>query len=484
MCMRIGLPARIHSTYVLSLSPPCTQCTDEELTIIPASHCPELQSCSCNTCLYYSCFGFTIFTDRLSPALRGAWKSGAKLATNITLPVFSLQSRYIIFATQALITAACMILSFASTPLKNENLVRTVSLTACLIVNVLERVISWCGCCQSKQKMYNSVSDITRNLLTDIFLYPAVVASIMNTLNTRSYNTVLSIWDDSVYANVSNADEVIEEDAINISLNATVLLLFIIMVHGLRLGQLGKVVASLLGKLKGDVSGARSTARVFIIGFFVHVLIWSVVQLLYLLLIGFRLQTEMTESSQPQVLGVSVHLITMMICGELVPLLGIFMYFITAQKWVEEFPIALHLNHAASTQSPSGAAYDRIKYQFKTLHTTNTKCSGCLFGLIHPFMSPFQLLITMVFFILWLLFVCTFPVSSTDSTYLDLSFGNTSSSLRNTVVMAVAYGLIVVLSLLVSLLPLVYGLLGLAMLPFWFFFYMFVACISFCSTKS
>lgn len=454
------------------------------MTIIPASHCPELQSGSCSTCLYYSCFGFAIFTNRLSPALRGAWKSGTKLATDISLPVFSFKSRYFIFATQALITAACMILSFAATSFKNENLVRTVSLTACLIVNVLERVISWCGCCQSKQKTYNAFSDITRNILTDIFLYPAVVASIVSILNTKSYNTVLSIWDNSVYANVSNADDVKEEDAINISLNGTVLLLFIIMVHGLRIGQLGKIVASLLGKFKVDVSGAGSTARVFIIAFFVHVLIWSVVQLLYLLLIGFRIQTEMTDSSQPQVLGVSVHLMTMMICGELVPLLGIFMYFITAQKLVEEFPIALLLNHGSSTQSPSGAAYDRIKYQFKTHHTTNTKCSGCFFGLIHPLMSPFQVLIMMVFFILWLLFACTFPVSSTDSTYLDLSFGNTSPSQWNTVVMAVVYGLVVVLSFLVSLLPLVYGLLGLAMLPFWGLFYMFVACISLCNTKS
>lgn len=475
----------IHSTYTSSLSPPCIQCTDEELTIIPASpHHSELQPGPCNACFYYSCFGFTIFTDHLSPTLRGAWNSGAKLITDISLPVFSFQSRYIIFATQALITAACMILSFAATPLKNENLVRTLSLIACLIVNVLERVISWCGCCQSKQKTYNAFSDITRNLLTDILLYPAVVASIVNTLNTKSYNTVLSIWNNSVYANVSNADDVMKEDAINISLNGAVLLLFILMVHGLRLGQLGKIVALLLDKLKEDVSGARSTARVFIIAFFVQVLIWSVVQLLYLVLIGFRVQTEMTESSQPQVLGISVYLFIMMICGELVPLLGIFMYFITAQKWAEEFPIAILLNHAPSTQSLSGAVYDRIKYQFKTLHTTNVKCSGCFFGLLHPLMSPFQLLITMVFFILWLLFVCTFPISTTDSAYFDLSFGNVSSSLLNTVVMAVAYGLVVVLSLIVSLLPLFYGLVGLGMLPFWGLFYTFIGCISLCNTKS
>lgn len=460
-------------------------CTDEEITIVPATHCSEPQLGSCNkTCLYNSCFGFSVLTNRLSHTLRGAWKSGTRLAIDTSLPVFSIQSRYIIFATQLLIVTACMILSFAATPLKNENLVRTLSLLACLIVNVFERIISWCGCCRSKQKTYNAFSDITRNLLTDVFLYPAVVASIVDALNTRSYNTVLSIWDESIYANVSDTNGVIKDDAINISLNGAVLLLFIVMVHGLRLGQLGRIVKTLVGHFKENISGASSSARAFITTFFVHVLIWSVVQLLYLLLIGFRIQAEMTESSQPQVLGMSVYLFIMMICGGLVPLLGIFMYFITAQKWVEEFPIALLLDHTSSTQSPSGTARDSINYQFKALHTYNTKCSGCLFGLMHPLMSPFQLLIMMMFFSLWVLFVCTFPVFNTDFTYLDLSFGKAASALHNIVVMGVVYGLTVLLSFFVSFLPLVYGLLGLAMLPFWCLFYICVGCISLCNTKS
>lgn len=459
-------------------------CTDEEITIIPAPHCSEAQPGSCNrTCLYNSCFGFSVFTNRLSPTLRGAWKSGTRLVLDTSLPVFSIPSRYIIFATQLVITAACMILSFAATPLKNENLVRTLSLLACLIVNVLERGISWCCCCRSKRKTYNAFSDITRNLLTDIFLYPAVVASIVDALNTRSYNTVLSIWDKSIYANISNANGVIKDDAINVSLNGTVLLLFIVMVHGFRLGQLGKIVKTLVRQFKENISGARSSAHVFITGFFVHVLIWSIVQLLYLLLIGFRIQAEMTESSQPQVLGLSMYLFIMMICGELVPLFGIFMYFITAQKWVEEFPIALLLDHTSSTQSPSWAVRDNIKYQFKALHTSNIK-SGCLYGLVHPMMSPFQLLIMMMFFTLWVLFVCAFPVSSTDFTYLELSFGKASSSLHNIIVMGVVYGLTVLFSLFVSLLPLLYGLLGLAMLPFWCLFYVCVGCIAMCNTKS
>ena len=479
---KIGQWARMHFTCFLPPLP-FHACADEEMVIDPTPHCSDSDSCG-KACCYSSCFGFAIFTNRLSPTLRDAWKSGVKYVTDTSLPVFSTQSRYILFSIQALITAACITLSFVSTPSKNENLVRSVSLIACLIVNILERVISWCGCCQSKRKTYNAFSDITRNLLTDIFLYPAVIASIMNALNTQSYNVVLSLWDDSIYSNISNSDDVIQDDAINISMNVLVLLLFIVMVHILRLGQLGKIVKSLVGKFKENVSGARSTARVFIVIFFVHVFIESIIQILYLFLIGFRIHAEMTDPSQPQVFGVSVYLFIMMVCGELVPLLGIFMYFITAQKWVEEFPIALLLDHTPSNRSLSGTVHDRVEYQFKELHTFNMKCSGCLFGLLHPLVSPFQILIMMAFFALWALFVCTYPISSIDSTYLDLSLSKASSSLFSTVGIAVVYGLLFLLSFLVNLLPLIYGFLSLAMLPFWGIFYTFIGCSALCNTKS
>ena len=343
------------------------------MTIDPSPDRSDSDSCG-KACCYYSCFGFATFTNRLSPTLRDAWRSGVKNITEMSLPVFSTQVRYILFFIQAVVTLTCIITSFVTTSFKNENLVRSVSLVACFVVNILERIFS-CGCCHLKRKTYNAYSDITRNVLTDIFLYPAVVASIMNTLNTQSYNVVFSLWDSSIYANASNESKAVREDAVNFSMNALVLLLFIVMVHVVRLGQLGAIVKSLVGNFKEDVSGARSTSRAFIVIFFVHVLIQTIVQCLYLFLIGFRFHAELSNPSQPQILGISVYLFTMMVCGELVPLLGIFMYFIAAQKWAEEFPIALLLDNIRSERSLSGTAHNRVEYQFKALHKFNTNVS-------------------------------------------------------------------------------------------------------------
>jgi hypothetical protein len=459
---------------------------NEDMTIDPSPDPSDSDSCG-KACCYYSCFGFAVFTHRLSRPLRDAWRSGVENVTEMSLPVFSTQVRYILFLIQALVTLACIMTSFATTSFKDENLVRSVCLVACFVVNILERIFS-CGCCHVKRKTYNAYSDITRNVLTDIFLYPAVIASIMNALNTKSYNVVFSLWDSSIYANVSNVsstNKAVREDAVNFSMNALVLLLFVVMVHVVRLGQLGAIVKSLVGNFKEDVSGARSTSRAFIIIFFVHVLIQSIVQGLYLFLIGFRFRAELNHPSQPQILGISVYLLTMMVCGELVPLLGVSMYFITAQKWAEEFPIALLLDNIPSQRSLSGTAHDRVEHQFKALHKFNTKCLGCFFGLLHPLLSPLQILVSAVYFALWLLFVCSYPINNIDATNLDLSLsGNASPGVLGTVGIAVVYGLLVLLSLFGNLLPLIYGFVGLAVFPFWGLFYICVGCASLCRNRS
>lgn len=398
--------------------------------------------------------------------------------TEMSLPVFSTRTRYILFCVQALITIACIVLSVFATSFKEENLVRLVSLAAVIVVNLLERLIYWCGCCKSIRKSYDAYSDITRNFLTEIFLYPAVVASIMNALKNRSYNVVVSLWDSGIYNSTSGT--ALRDDAINFSLNGLVLVLFIFAVHLLRLGQLGSIVRSLLSKCKENASGARRSSRVFIIGFFLHVLAETVVQFLFLFLIGSRIQTEMSTSSHPSVLGVSVYLLIMMICGMLVPFFGIFLYFLSMQKWLEEFPIVLLIDHTPHNRPLSDTTLERVEWQFKALHAFNTKCAGCVFGLIHPMMSPLQMLAGIAFTILWVLFVFSFPVLELDSTSVELSLGSSFSS-TVVVYMAVVYGFAVIFSFLVNLLPITYGFLGMAVLPFWIPFYLCVGCYSLCS---
>ena len=464
------------------------QCyTDEEMVIGDAGtprRRPPPDTCA-RACCYYSCFGFALFTDRLSPTLRLAWKEGSRQVINTALPVFSTPWRYLFLSLQLMVVAACIILSFASTPLSGENIVRNASLVACLLVVIVERFVSWCGCLGSKKGTYNRFSDITRNLLTDVFLYPAVVASIMNALSTRSYNVVVSLWDESVYANISDAGTVRRDDAINFSMNLLIVLLFVLVVHVLRLWHLGSIAKTLMREFKKNVSGARSTARVFLILFFVHVLICSIVQILYLLLLGYRMHIEMSDPSQPQVLGVSTYLFVMMISGELLPLVGIFMYFIAAQKWAEEFPIAFFLDRIPSAQSPSlDISHERVEHKFKRLHESNMQCSGCIFGLIHPLVSPLQMILNVSFFALWVLFAFTYPITSVSRSSLDLFLSDFSHDIFGIVSTAIVYGLVVILSFLTNLLPLIYGFLGLAMLPFWILFYIIVGCSSLCSKKS
>ena len=406
-------------------------------------------------------------------------------AIKAALPTFSIGWSYFFLCTQLLIISACAILSFASTPLEGENIVRNAALVACLIVNVTERFVSWCNCCGSKKDNYNAFSDITRNLLTDITLYPAVLASIINTLKTRSYNVVLSLWDDSIYGNASRVNIVQRDDSINFSMNLLVVLLFVVMVHLLRLWQAVRIAKTLIGEFKKNVSGARSASRTFLIGFFVHTLLWSIVQILYFCLIGYRLHVEMGEQSHPQVLGVSVYLFIMMVAGGLVPIVGIFMYFIMTQKWVEEFPIAFYLDRVPSQHLLSlTLSSDRVERQFKTLHETNVRCSGCLYGLIHPLVSPLQLILTTSFFAMWVLFAFSYPIVSLSATKVDLFLSDASHGLVGLIGTAIVYGAVVLLSFFGNILPLLYGFLGVAMFPFWLLFYTIVSCWSLCSKKS
>ena len=400
--------------------------------------------------------------------------------TEMSLPVFSTKTRYALFSMQALITVACIVLSFFSTSFENENIVRLVSLAAVFVVNLLERLVYWFGCCDTIKESYDAYSDITRNFLTELFLYPAVIASIMNTLKMHSYNAVVSLWDPGIYKNTSNTS--LQDDAINLSLNGLVLVLFVFVVSFLRLVQLGSIARSLLSKCKERVSRARCSSQVFIVGFFLHVLAATIVQFLFLFLIGSRIQSEMSDIAHPTALGgVSVYLLIMMVCGELVPFVGTFLYFLSMQKWLEEFPIVLLLDHTPGSRTLSNTNLDQVEWKFKALHASNNRCTGCVFGFIHPLMSPVQMLINMAFSVLWILFVFSFPVRELSSSTVELSLAPSSSSSPTVVIyMTAVYGFSVLFSFLVNVLPITYGFLGVVVLPFWVPFYCCVACYSLC----
>lgn len=422
------------------------------------------------SCYYKTCFGFPVLTSHLSPTLMTAWSQGVSLIAEQSLPVFSRRVRLTLFALQQLMTLGILIALPFFSP---GNWIQLGCLAACVITNTLERVI---GCVQSHRKSYDAVSDITRLFLTEICLYPAVITSFIDVLNSRSYHVVGVLWNSEENANASDTE--IKNTAIDFSLNVAVVLLFILFVYVLKLVQVGIIVRSLTNSFKGKISGATFSAHAFIITFFVHVLAETVIHVLLLCLIVVLMLTDSPPQDGLVPVTISNYLITMIVCGELVTLLGSFLYFLSAQKWLEEFPIVLLIDHNPGNW-PSASASEQIETEFKALHAKNTRCSGCIAGLIHPLMSPFQMLLCMIYAAVWILFAVSFPLK--DVTSLEFSFGSLAAHTNiDTIVIMCVYGFVVLFSFFVNLLPIIFGLLGLALLPFWCVFYACAGCYKLC----
>lgn len=272
--------------------------------------------------------------------------------------------------------------------------------------------------CSHRFKMYFG---LIRSSFYDLFLYPILILSTFRIIHSQSYQIF--------HGDVGRFDS---QDTWGFAMFSAVATLYIMTVYIMKFGVFSSVVGSLLHS-RANISGAGKFGTLFLKGFLFHTIIQIAIQIMFLILICVRYQAEIGTGEynpmqrdvddddddpddgggpddMPTSGGISRFLKVMISGGLLLPLLALPMYFVSAQKLVEEFPISFFLDSPTEQRAISSSSRvdtTKLKMEFHAFHKYNTSLSGGLLNLLQPVFSPLQVVIC-AFYTLYLLsfFIC------------------------------------------------------------------------------
>lgn len=333
----------------------------------------------------------------LPPTLRKAWKMGMKIVS--TTATIGNIPRYLFLAVQSTLVVIALVLSFVATNTNSigdnvTNYVRVGALCAIILINFLERFIYWCSHGVTNiddDGTWNFYADMTRTIVTEIVLYPALMFTLHGVTSTESYQV---LFDKRV--NSSNTEQ---DLSVGFALLTVIGFAFVLTAGVMRMYLLLFAVKSLLRARVSNRSNADLSVKIFLYGFCVYATAQCVIQILLFLCIGIYFH----EASFPQDLSNSAVRFdsdlkwVYAVLAEVVPLLSLLLYFITTQKLVEEFPIVLLLDTTPSQDRNRNINMAVVTAQFKALHAKNISRKGILKNVFHPLASPVQGLAYIIF---------------------------------------------------------------------------------------
>ena len=270
--------------------------------------------------------------------------------------------------------------------------------------------------CSLRYKMYFG---LIRSGLYDLFLYPILILSTFQIIRSQSYQIF--------HGDAGRFDST---DTWGFAMFSAVGTLYIMTIYIMRFGVFTSVVSSLLHS-RTNISGAGKFGSLFLKGFLLHIIIQIAIQIMFLMLICVRYQAEvgagdynpmqrdMDDDDQddgggPDNMatsgGISRFLKVMISGGLLLPLFSLPLYFVSAQKLVEEFPISFFLDSPTEQRAISSSSRvdtTKLKMEFHAFHNYNTSLSGGILNLLQPLFSPLQVVIC-AFYTLYLMsfFIC------------------------------------------------------------------------------
>ena len=323
-------------------------------------------------------------------------------------------------------------------------------------------------------KLYFS---LLRSCFYDLFLYPALVVSIFEIIRTHSY---------LIFHGEENKFN--DEDTWDFAAFSVIASVYVMMIYVLRFNVLSSAVNSLLLN-HTSISNSRATSVFFLRVFLFQVVTQVAIQIMFFIMISVRYQAERGGGEQfykrqedgdvyyaGDGEGISKFLKVMIAGGILIPMLAVPMFFVTAQKLVEEFPISLFLNSPSeqrAIRNTNRTQADIFKTEFARFHNYNSSFVGGVTNLLQPLFSPVQIVLCALYTLLLLSFFVCFGVTHAvngDSGQVEtvnafkIGLYSNVYNMPRTVTEA-TFVVALMGTIVTNILPMIYGMFGAVLLP-------------------
>lgn len=426
--------------------------------------------------------GFPVTPQKFSPDLQKAWVHGAGVVRRVLNISILSTSGYRWHGVQLLLTALALLFSMMPNHYLEFYRIQWLLLTVLMLLVVDFAVSVFLNhpnrTSQPAAIRIRGFLAFARSFLYDFFLYPILILSIFQIIQTQSY----LIFD----GKGNDFDSVHTWKFATLSVVAS---LYITTVYIMRFGAFSSAVGGLLHN-HINTSGARKASRYFLKGFLLQIVIQVAIQVMLFIMISVRYQAErgggndvyMRQDNDDSVYdeeegdgdSISQFLKGMIVGGILIPILSLPMYFVSTQTLVEEFNVSLFLNSPERRALSSANRIDiqALKTEFSRFHKYNMSSVGGLLNVLQPLFSPLQVILCALHTLLLLSFFICFSLMHMENEGQTVTVNAFKAGLYSNIyrmprsVTEATFAVALLFTIFANALPIFYGIVGAVLLPF------------------
>ena len=425
--------------------------------------------------------GFPLTSQRFSGNLQRSWGLGARFIRKVLEVSLPGRSVYRWLIMQIVLAGLALLFSMMPDKFFVFGVIQWL-LTTVLVLSILDIAASVLlnhpnRTSQSLVALFKVYASLRSSCFYDLVLHPLLVLCIFRIIRTQSYLIF--------HGEENNFND---DDTWDFATFTVVASLYVMIVYVLRFSAFSSAASSLLLN-HTTVSGSRTFGVVFMRGFLIQIALQVAIQIMFLMMISVRYQAErgggeyyaMRQDGDEvdEVVieeGLSRFLKVMIAGGILIPMLALPMYFVSAQKLGEEFPISLFLNSPSeqrAIRNTNRNQADAFKTEFARFHKYNASFVGGVANLLQPLFSPVQIVPCALYTLLLLSFFVCFGVThvvngNTGKIETVNAFDAGLYSNIYNMPLSVTKGTFAVCLLTViaaNILPMIYGAVGALLLP-------------------
>ena len=430
--------------------------------------------------LYQIWRGFPKTPQKFSPDLQKAWVHGAGVVRRVLSASILSNSGYRWHGVQLLLTALALLFSMMPDHFFEFYRIQWLLLTVVILL-VVDFALSLFlnhpnRTSQPAAIRIRGFLTFARSFFYDLFLYPVLILSIFQIIQTQSY---------LIFGGKGNGFD--SEHTWKFATFSVIASLYITTVYIMRFGSFNSAIGSLLHN-HTNTSGARKNSRFFLKGFLLQIVIQIALQVMLLIMISVRYQAErgggnvyMRQDNDDSVYEeegdgntISQFLKGMIAGGLLIPILSLPMYFVSTQILVEEFNVSLFLNSPEQRALSSANRIDiqALKTEFSRFHKYNMSGVGGLLNILQPLFSPIQVILCALHTLLLLSFFLCFSLMHMENEGETVTVSAFKAGLYSDIysmprsVIEATFAVALLLTIFANALPTFYGIVGAVLLPF------------------
>ena len=276
-------------------------------------------------------------------------------------------------------------------------------------------------CCGSNwRKSLSQWTELLRNLLSELLLYPLVVCDLFELIDSQTYK--------------------FQSDSDKVSFSYFIIGLFFLVasVYVVRTLIVFMTLRS-LRKIPLDFTSTGNETVNVITRFLFHVLLQLIVHMLCIIAVAAKILQENGDRVTTGTVYVSPMLWVVLFTGWLIPLMGTFIYFPVNYFWIEQFSIAMYMNLVGLLQETSFAEavftkkaseevkesceqfFEEIKFVEVKRQIKAREKIGFLYRLLYPLRMPLFYFVTPVYSVILVAFI-TSLVFSVDEVSGNVNF--------------------------------------------------------------